>query len=200
MHTARHQIVTGTLGGGLGQNRSLDFDEPQLVQVISAGENEPVPELEVLLELGATEIQHTMLQPEFLRRQFVFGSTVNRDGRGVGIGQATQNRRADLDFARRDVRVLVLAGPNHDGSNHGHDILSPQLMGESQRCRIRPIGAKRNLDQPASVAKIEEDQPTQISSAVDPASQLYLGPLVSGAYAPQHSRAKCGPFDIDLVH
>ena len=68
MQTARHQIVAGTLGSGLGQNRSLDFDEPEPVQVISAGENQSVPELEILLKLGSAEIQHTMLQPEFLRR------------------------------------------------------------------------------------------------------------------------------------
>ena len=125
MQTARHQIVAGTLGSGLGQNRGLDFDEPEPVQVISAGENQPVPELEILLKLGTPEIQHTMLQPEFLRRQFVLGPTVNRDGWRVGIGQATQNRRADLDLSRRDLRIPVLTGPNHDGSNNGHDILGP---------------------------------------------------------------------------
>ena len=84
-----------------------------------------MPELEILLKLGTPEIQHTMLQPEFLRWQFVLGPTVNRDGWRVGIGQATQNRRADLDLSRRDLRIPVLTGPNHDGSNNRHDILGP---------------------------------------------------------------------------
>jgi hypothetical protein len=73
-------------------------------------------------------------------------------------------------------------------------------MGEVERGRIGPIRPKRNLDQPASVAKIEEDQPAQISAAVNPAGQLDLSTLVIGAHAAQHPRAKCGPFDIDLVH
>ena len=73
-------------------------------------------------------------------------------------------------------------------------------MGEVERGRIGPIRPKGNLDQPTSVAKIEEDQPAQISAAVNPAGQLDLGSLVIGAHAAQHPRAKCGPFDIDLVH
>ena len=73
-------------------------------------------------------------------------------------------------------------------------------MGKVERGRIGPIRPKGNLDQPAAVAKIEEDQTAQISAAVNPAGQLDLGPLVIGAHAAQHPRAKCGPFYIDLVH
>jgi len=73
-------------------------------------------------------------------------------------------------------------------------------VGELERGRIGPIRPKGNLDEPTSVAKIEEDQPAEISAAVNPAGQLHFGPFVIGAYASHHPRAKCGPFDIDLVH
>ena len=110
-------------------------------------------------------------------------------GRGVGLCQATQNRSPDLDLPRGDLHVPVLGGPDHHGSNDGHHILGPEPMGEVERGRIGPIRPKGHLKQPASVAKIEEDQPAQISAAVNPARQLELGPLVIRANAAQHPRA-----------
>ena len=62
------------------------------------------------------------------------------------------------------------------------------------------VAMARGLEPDVLVAKIQEDQPAQISAAVNPARQLELGPLVMGANAAYHPRAKCGPFDIDLVH
>ena len=190
VQTARHQIVACALGSRFGQNGSLDLDKPQPVQVISARENQPVPELEVFLKLRAAEIQNTMLQPEFLGRKFVLGPAVYRDGRRVGIGQATQIRRADVDLSRRDLWIPVLSRPNRDGPDKGHHVLGPKLMREFKRGRVGPIRPKGHLDQPASVAEVEEDQPAQISAAVNPAHQLDLGPLVTRANASQHSRAE----------
>ena len=68
VQTARHEIVACALGSRLGQNRSLDLHEPKPVQVVSACEDQPVSKLEVRLKLRAAEIQHTMLQSEFLGR------------------------------------------------------------------------------------------------------------------------------------
>jgi hypothetical protein len=54
---------------------------------------------------------------------------------------------------------------------HLDHILVPELLCAIQALPLRPIWPEGELQEPAPIAKIDEEEPTEITAAVDPSGQ-----------------------------
>ena len=165
MDTGGNQVVTGTLGGGLGQNGSLDLQEAVFVEVVAGHLGDLVTGGDGVLHLGTAQIQITVLQT-----QHVVGVGVLNDleGRGLGLCQQAQLGDIHLDVAGGDLVGLALALADEAGD--GHDILAAQSGGLFKNGLVGAV-VEGQLNQTGAVTQIHKDQTTQVTLALDPAAQ-----------------------------
>ena len=78
---AGHEVVARPFGRGLGENRRLDLEKSAVAQVPARDLHEPVPQHQVLLQLGAPQVEVPVAKAEILGRQVLALGAGHRDGR-----------------------------------------------------------------------------------------------------------------------
>jgi hypothetical protein len=129
MHATRHEVVASALGSRLGENRRLHLEEPEGVEVATSRLHEAVPEDDVPLQLGTSQIEVSVSEPKLFRGQHLALPARHGNRRRHRGADDTQAGGADLDVARRELGVAHLLGPSDDVALDEHDRLGPERCG-----------------------------------------------------------------------
>ena len=118
MHAAGNQKIARALGRGFGQDRRFDLEKALLAQAFADGQRNLVAQAEVVLHLGAAQIDVAVFEADFLVLDGLFGRRKRRQARVV---QDEQLRGLDLDLAGRHFGidgVLVAQAHLAHGGDH----------------------------------------------------------------------------------
>jgi hypothetical protein len=157
---ARHKIIACTFRCTLHENRRFDLNEPELIEVFPSNLIHPVPRNEVLLHRRSPKIEVTILQAKFLGR---FHLIFNFERRCYSRIEDCQIGGNDVNLAGRNALVLLPRGASHDVSGNRNDVLASQL-----RCILVKLlidfRIEDNLRLAVSIAKVDENQATQVAA------------------------------------
>src|SRR5438309_7572549 len=135
----------------------------------------PVPQHQIRLQLGPSQIEVALLEPQLLgRKLFVLGARDGDRGR-CGRPDDLQARRVHLHVPRRQLGVLHVRRPHHYLPFHDNHRLRAEGSGARQHVRVRPGGAHRDLHDALAVAQIEKHDPPEVAAAVHPSPQAHPG-------------------------
>jgi len=107
-----------------------------------------------------------VLEAKFLRGQLLVRGLVDEDRERVGDGHPPKTRHADLDLAREHVRVGL--GARRDDARRLHDVLRVQLRHKLEAGGIGPLRAEGELEQAGPVAQVDEEESSEVATAVYP--------------------------------
>ena len=107
-----------------------------------------------------------MAEAKLLRRQLFVRGLIDEDRERVGDGNPPKTRHADLDLAREHLRVRL--GARRDDARRLHDILRVQLRHELEAGGVGPLRAEGQLEQAGPVAQIDEEESSEVATAVYP--------------------------------
>jgi len=171
VHAAGNQIVAGTLRRGLRENWRLDFQEPPGAELAARRLQQPVPKHQVALQLGATEVEIAVAQPQLLGGQRL--SLGSGHGNGGRDSRPDDANRARLHFhiAGGQLRVPARFRAGGDLTLHEHDALLPYGGGRTLHRVAHDRRIEGDLHDALTVAQVDEDQPAEVSLAVHPPAQ-----------------------------
>ena len=122
-----------------------------------------------------------MLQPELLGGKLL--PLAARDG-NRGCFRRTDDPEiasTHFDLARFHLRVPHFARALGNFSLDEDDGLETQPAGTLDDIGRSPLGIERDLHQPGTIAKVQENNPTEVSDAVYPATEFDFGAGVRGS-------------------
>src|SRR5439155_17866045 len=132
--------------------------------------------------LGTTEVEVAVLETQDLVR---LNPILDRERRGVGLGQHVDRVGGDLDLTRGEAGVLGARRSGANAPRHLDDGLRPKAPGD----RVRPGGVLRmgdDLDEALAVTQVEEDHAAMVALAGDPTLQDDAPPGVLEPKRPAH--------------
>jgi hypothetical protein len=165
VHAAGHQVVARAFGRALGEHGRLDVDEALLVQELAHLDGHAVAQAQVLLHLGAAQVQHAVRQAHGLRQVLVVQRERRRDA-GVEHHQFVAQH---LDLAAGEVGVF---GAGRARAHLAHDLqaeLVAHAFGDLEH--LGAVGVADDLHQAFAVAQVDEDHAAMVAAAVGPAHQ-----------------------------
>ena len=171
VHPARHQVVARAFRRRLGEDRRLDLEEAELIEVAPGGLHEPVAQDQVALQLGPAEVEHPVPEPQLLRRQLLLLLARDRNRRRLRRSHHLEPGDVQLDLARDQRRVARGLGPELDRAARQDDGLGAEAGGARHDLGRRPGGIAGELDQAGPVAQVDEDQAAEVPAAVHPAAE-----------------------------
>src|SRR6185436_13098288 len=104
MDAAWHEIVARALGRRLREDRCFDLNETPVAEEPTRHLHQPVAQDDVFLKLGPSQIEKTVTESEFFRREVFVARARDRDRRWCCRSDNLQRARADLDVARGKIR------------------------------------------------------------------------------------------------
>src|SRR4030088_948828 len=140
-----------------------------------------MPQNEILLQIKATKIQVAVLKPQLFGRKLLTLAAGNGNRR-----RFSRTHNPEIASPHLDVACLHL-GVAHLGRTRGNftldqdDSLEPQLPGPLDGVHRGPLRIEGDLDQACAITKVKENDPAQISDAVDPATEFDFGAGVRGS-------------------
>ena len=191
---ARHQVVARALGRGLGENRRLDLEKTQAVEIAPRRLHQPMPQDQGALQLGPAEVEHPMPQSKLLRRQIFLLLPRHRNRRGLRRTDDFESGDVDLDLPRDQAGIAGGLGPKLHGARGEDHRLRAQGGGALHDLGRSPLGVAGELHQPGAVAQIDEHQSAEIPPPVHPPTQAdraaEIGPgQCAGEIGAQHGGA-----------
>ena len=204
MHPARHQVVARALGRGLGENRRLDLEKAQAVEVAPRRLHQPMPQDQVALQLGPAEVEHPMPQPKLLRRQILLLLPRHRNRRRLRRADHLEAGDVDLDLARDQAGIARRLGPQLHRAGDEHHRLRAQGGGALHDLGRGPLGVAGELHQPGAVAQIDEHQSAEIPPPMHPPAETDLAAEIgpgqcAGEVGAQHGGAGGRPWTMGLT-
>ncbi len=130
-----------------------------------------MPEQEVLLQLGAAQVQVAVAQTQVLARQLLVGAAVDGDRERLGTLRAPSSPPPAPRSHRRAARGSHWIRAK-DAPLHLHHVLRAQLARLLQDRRRRPLRVEGDLHQAAAVAEVQEDEAAEIAAAVHPSRRV----------------------------
>jgi hypothetical protein len=146
--------------------------------------------LEIRLQFGPPEVEGAVLESKLLRWELVLGSPVHRNLRGPRRREAFDRLRPDLDRTRGELGIGV--GPDDDLSLDRDHVLRPQRSRDGEVILRSPVGTEGHLDEPGSVAEIDEEEAAEVAASVHPPGEADTGAFVLGAECADHGGAEGG--------
>mmetsp|Transcript_59429 Transcript_59429/g.140492 ORF Transcript_59429/g.140492 Transcript_59429/m.140492 type:complete len:270 (-) Transcript_59429:3023-3832(-) len=165
VHAAGHEVVACALGRALGEHRRLDVDEAVLVQEFAHLHRHLVAQHQVVLHVGAAQVQHAVGQARGLGQVVVVELEGRRDRRVQHLDLVAQ----DLDLAGHQVGVLGAGRARA----HLADDLQAELVADFLRNleHVGAVGVADDLHEALAVAQVDEDDATVVTAAMGPAHQ-----------------------------
>src|SRR5256712_5296795 len=163
LQPAGNQVIARPFRRTADQNRRLDLDKALVVEKVPNRLGHPVTELEIPGHPLAPKIQVTVAKPQLL-----VDHTVLIDGRGGRLRavEDTDGLRIDLDRTGREPLVFRSRWALDDRTTDVDHGLQPQLAARRMRLGMHRI--ELHLDDPTSVAQVDEDQAAQVTPPVHP--------------------------------
>ena len=169
-HARGHEEVARALRGRAGQERRLDLQEVERVELAPDDLADPVAQGDGVLQRRAAQVQGAVAQAQVLIHGAVL---VDREGRRVGVGEDLQGAHGELDLAAGQVRVDVLGRAALDLPRDGDHVLGAQPVRGG--VRLGGVGrVKDELQQARALAQVDEDQTAVVAAAVHPAGHAGL--------------------------
>ena len=178
VHARGHEVVARPFGRGLGENRCLDFEEPEIRKCAARPLQQAVAQHQIRLQLGTAQIEVPVLQPQLLGRELFALAPRHGNRRRLGGANDVDRRRVDLHLTRGELRVLHLGRPRDHAAAHHDDRLRAHRLCAGDRVGRRPAGTERHLDDSLAVTQVEEHDPTEVAAAMHPPAESYRLPHV----------------------
>ena len=182
MHAARHEVVARAFGRRLREDRRLDLEEAALVEEASRRLLKAVAQNQILLQLGATQVEIPMLETQLLGGELLSPSARDRNRRRLGgsddpeIAAPSLRRRPSPSprFASRaDARRPRLRSIT--------TVSRPSLPRALDDVGRRPARIERDLHDAGAIAEVEKNESAEVSRAVHPAAESDFGADVGGS-------------------
>ena len=145
----------------------FDFEEALVDQVVADGHGDATAEGEVVLHLGAAEIDVAIFQADFLVDDGVFGG---REGRCLRVVEEEEGVGDELDFAGGHVGIGEAFATLAEDSGDGDDVLGTRGFGLGVGLGGDFL-VEHDLRDAGAVAEVEEDEIAVVATAVDPAHE-----------------------------
>ncbi|KPY82236.1 Uncharacterized protein ALO44_05673 [Pseudomonas syringae pv. tagetis] len=163
---AWNQIVTSTFWRRAGQDRRLDIEEAVVIQIATDAGSDARTQTQLLGHFRATQIDEAITQTGFLAYIGVF---IQRERRSLGLVQHFELVTQHLDGTGRHVRVH---GTRRTSTNLAHyldHVLAAHSVSGSET--VGTIGVEHDLSHAFTVANIEEDNASVVTTTVDPSAK-----------------------------
>ena len=160
------QIVASPLGRALGEHGGFDVDKTVFVQVFAHLHGHFVAQHEVVLHVGATQVQHPMGQASGLRQVLVVEQK-RRGNRGVEHRQFVAQ---DFDLAAAQTVVGGALGACTHQTLDLHAKLVAQAFGSLEH--FGAVGITHHLHITLAVAQVDKNDASVVTATVDPTAQL----------------------------
>ena len=187
MQTAGHQEVAGALRHGLGQDRGLDLEKAQPVQVVAGLQHDPVAQLQRGLHGSTAQIQMAVAKPQLFGRRLLSGALMHRDGGRFRLSQQLEAPGLKLHRARRHLRIAGFRGPTDDFAPHRDHVFGAEPARSREGFLIGPVRAEGDLHDPRAVAHVHENDAPQVAAAMYPACEAMNPARVFLAQASRHA-------------
>jgi hypothetical protein len=137
-----------------------------------------VPEEEVPLQVGATQIEVPVTQTEVLHREFLIRSPV--DGYRERIRRLKEPQRTGPQFnlTGRKIRINLPVRPDHNFALDLDNVLGAEATCLADHIRGGRVRIKGDLEKPRPVPEVQEDKPAEIATAMNPPDQPDPGACV----------------------
>src|SRR3989449_1421784 len=163
LQAAGNQVITRPFWGTADQNRRLDLNKAFVVEKIPNSLGHPVPELEIPGHPLPPKIQVTVAKAQLLIDHAIL---VDSEGRRLCAVEDIDPLRIDLDRTGGELLVFRSRWALDDRATDVDHGLQPQLAARRMRLGMHRI--ELHLDDPTSVAQVDEDQAAQVTPAVHP--------------------------------
>src|SRR5512144_2425918 len=100
MHATGHEIVARALGRRLREDRGLDLEESAIAEISTGRLHQPMPQNDVLLQLGSTQVEVAMPESKLLRGQILVSCASNWNRRRARGPNDRQPRRSNFHVPR----------------------------------------------------------------------------------------------------
>jgi hypothetical protein len=165
VHAAGHQVVARAFGRGLGQHRGLDVDKAIGIEELAHFHGHAVTQHQVVLHVGAAQVQHAVRQARGLRQVVVVQLERGRHRRV----EHHQFMAQHFDLAALEAFIDRALGARAHQTFDLHAKLVAQAFG---RCKhLGAVGVADHLHITFAVAQINKDHAAMVAAAVNPAAQ-----------------------------
>ena len=175
LHTAGHQIVTGTLRGRLDEGRGLDLAEVILAEIIADDLHDLAAQHDRLMHRGATQVQVAVAQAQVIVDVDLIAQLKRR---GLGLAQDTQF--ADVQFHITGGDLVGLGGALTQFAAADHHVFTFQAFGFGENVFWR-ILVKNQLQDAGGIAQIGKDDAALIAGTGDRTADGHLLPGIGQA-------------------
>ena len=182
MDAAGDEVVARAFGRGARHEGRFDLEEALGDEVVADGHGDAAAQREVVLHLGAAQVEVAVLQAHLFVGDGVFGG---REGRRLGFVEQQQLVGDDFDLAGGHVGVFEARAAAADVAFDGDDVLGARGVGLV--VRGADLLVDDDLRDAGAVAQVEEDEVAVVAAAVDPAHQNHVLPRVFRAKLATHA-------------
>ena len=130
-----------------------------------------MPHSDVCLQLWSPKIQHPVLQSKFFGGEFFPFPSGDWNRRCRSRPHDVKVADPHFNFARNHAGVPGSFVPEHHDPFDEYHRLGSKGGASSEDCCWGPRWVARELHQPIPVAEVEENDPTEISAAMNPATE-----------------------------
>jgi hypothetical protein len=140
-----------------------------------------VAQNDVVLKLGASQIEKAVTESELLRREIFISRASNWNRRRRCRSDNLQRTRADLNVARGKLRISHRRRTLDDLAFDEDDCLRSQCSGRVTHVRRTGSRIERDLHDAASISQIDERESAQVAASVHPAAKSNVLSCIRGA-------------------
>ena len=186
LHAAGNQVVSGALGSRAPHEGCLDFQEPLRRQQLARGEGYLRAQYDVALHVRPAQVDIAVLEPRFLAHVDFF---LHRERRRAGFVQNPQLVGDQFDLTGRQagedgLRRSAAATRPSTATTYSERSDSALAWTPSSAS-----GVKNDLGDTVAVAQVDEDNPAEVVTPVDPAHQKGARARIGGAQLATSMRA-----------
>ncbi len=175
MQSAGNHVIPGSGRRRLRKNWRLYLEVSPLVQESPRCLLKLVAQDQVLLQLGPTQIQIAVFEPELLGGQLFAFTAGDRNRRRFSWPDDLEIARSYLNIARLHLGVAHLGWTRGNFTFDHHYCLEAELAGPLDDIRRGPFRIEGHLQQTRSIPEVEEDYAAQISGSMYPAAESDFG-------------------------
>lgn len=119
-----------------------------------------------------------MAKPQILGCQLLTFSARDRNCRSIGNRQDRDRHGLKLDIAGLHIGVPGFLRTQRDRAGNLNHVFLSELARSSDLSFVGPRRVERHLEEPRAIPQIEKHDPAEISHAMNPASNRYVGTCV----------------------
>ncbi len=165
VESRRDQEIARTFGCRSRQNRGLHLEEVHLVEKPPGLGHNLVTQHHICRHFGAPQIEVAVGQPQFFGG---VGPVFDDKWRRLGGVQDKEFVDAHLDCTTRKILIGLALSAVANGAANPNDILCTELFAFTHHLVLED-----QLQQPAAVTKVDEDQTTEIPTSTDPTHHFH---------------------------